>query len=161
MSMNDPRITPILLAAAHFDVVAVRQLLQDVDAIEDLETIHVTTLLVEPCDPRDSDDARTVWMNSCHKQCAILSMLMEKHALSPADQKTLFQDVFQQRRQDLFNVIYPYVTSSVLNDWDGVEKHHQWDAMMQEAESFHTQKILVQSLDGVTKDKSSNKSSKM
>lgn len=28
MSMNDHRITPILLAAAHFDVVAVRQLLQ-------------------------------------------------------------------------------------------------------------------------------------
>ena len=64
-------------------------------------------------------------------------------------------------RKDLGLVIYPYVTSSVLNDWDGVEKHHQWNAMMQEAESFHTQKILVQSLDGVTKDKSSNKSSKM
>ena len=151
----------LIEAINNLDAVLVRHLLKEVNGLDDLHVFRVVISSVSSSDYDDTDDGAKSLARDRQKQCSILSMMLNKNNLPEYGRQVLFKEVFSEGRQDLFNVIYPHVTSSVLSQWDEPWLHERWNNMMQDAERFHTKKALRESLKSVIKTKAPGKPKKM
>ena len=160
--MMDARTKNQLIEAInHLDAILVRHLLKEVNGLDDLHVFRTVISSVSSSDYDDTNDGDKALARDRQKQCSILSMMLNKNNLPNFGKQTVIKEVFSEGRQDLFNVIYPHVTSSVLSQWDEPWLHERWKNMMQDAERFHTKKALKESLKSVTKTKASGKPKKM
>lgn len=139
----------LLQAIQAQSVPAVRIALKDVTVIEWLEPFHqciVTALPRSGGEVVASDQTKK-------NQCDILQLLMEKQSLLPQGFAMLLLTAYNEKRQDLFNVLYPCAPNVAPPNWAQTDPM-RWGKMMQEAQIMHDRHTLDEAVGDIVSSKS-------